>query len=149
MSYCDCCEYANECELADRINFCNDCKDCDECTIKYVTCEAGFYIECNNGFEDKNDYCSEDVEELNFDSCNAPVWQLPVSGSEKTANGYISQKAKHHCFVDNVSLCGKYYQNTKDYDGGITTTSACMLELPQFACKKCLNLWKKQYRVEE
>lgn len=63
MSYCDCCEYANECELADGICFCNDCKDCDECTIKYVTCEAGFYIECNNGFEDKNDYCGEDYEE--------------------------------------------------------------------------------------
>jgi hypothetical protein len=59
VSYCDCCEYANECELADGINFCNDCKDCDECTIRTVCCEAGHDIECNNGFEDKNDYYSE------------------------------------------------------------------------------------------
>ena len=61
MNHCDFCEYANTCELAGGINFCEDCKDCAECTIK-ESCEAGHYIECNNGFEDKNEYCCEDEE---------------------------------------------------------------------------------------
>lgn len=63
MSYCDNCEYYDECELADGINFCDDCKDGDTCDLRYVFCEAGHDIECNNGFEDKNDYCFEDDEE--------------------------------------------------------------------------------------
>ena len=60
MSYCDTCGYADDCELAYGICFCEDCKDYHDCTIRYYTCEAGHEIECNNGFEDKNDYCSED-----------------------------------------------------------------------------------------
>lgn len=148
MNYCESCDYANECDLADVINFCEDCKDYHDCSIRYHTCEAGHYIECNNGFEDKNDYCSEDEEELNFDSHIAPVWQLPVSGSERTGNSYINQKTKYHCFKDNVSLCGRYYQDTKDYDDGITTTSVFLSNMPEYACKKCLKLWKKQYGEE-
>lgn len=63
MNYCDVCEYADKCELADIINFCEDCKDfaCG-CIICFETCKAGHYIECNNGWEDKEDYCCEDVE---------------------------------------------------------------------------------------
>ena len=63
MSYCDSCEYYDECEFADEINFCDDCKDGDGCDLRCVCCEAGHDIECNNGFEDKYDYCSEDDEE--------------------------------------------------------------------------------------
>ena len=63
MNYCDTCDYADKCELADGINFCDDCKDCHNCTIKFDTCEAGHYIECNNGWEDKEDYCCEDEYE--------------------------------------------------------------------------------------
>lgn len=63
MSYCDICEYADKCELADIVNFCDDCKDSANCTIRFETCEAGHYIECNNGWEDKEDYCCEDCEE--------------------------------------------------------------------------------------
>lgn len=63
MNYCESCDYANECDLADVISFCEDCKDYYDCTIRCCTCEAGHDIECNNGFEDKNDYCSEDYEE--------------------------------------------------------------------------------------
>lgn len=63
MNYCDSCEYYDECELAGGINFCEDCKDCFTCDIRYSSCKAGHDIECNNGFEDKNDYCSEDEEE--------------------------------------------------------------------------------------
>ena len=62
MNYCSLCEYADSCELSDGINFCEDCKDCDTCTIKFDCCKEGHYIECNNGFEDKNDYCSEDYD---------------------------------------------------------------------------------------
>lgn len=87
-------------------------------------------------------------DEMNTDSKIRPVWQLPVSGSERTGNSYISMKAKYHCFVDDVSLCGKYHQFTDDYDYGITTESASILETPQIACKKCLKLWKEQYDVE-
>ena len=63
MNYCDACEFYDECEYSDGINFCDDCKDCFNCNLKYVSCKAGHDIECNNGFEDKNDYCSEDCEE--------------------------------------------------------------------------------------
>ena len=63
MNYCDTCEYYDECEYADGINFCDDCKDRFNCDLRYVHCKAGHDIECNNGFEDKNDYCSEDDEE--------------------------------------------------------------------------------------
>lgn len=62
MNHCDCCEYADKCELADGINFCEDCRDFGECTIACVFCEAGHAIECNNGFEVKDGYC-EDYEE--------------------------------------------------------------------------------------
>lgn len=63
MNHCDYCNYADECELAYGVCFCEDCKDYPDCSIRCVTCEAGHDIECNNGFEDKNDYCSEDYEE--------------------------------------------------------------------------------------
>lgn len=63
MNYCDSCEYYDDCEYSDGINFCDDCKEYAKCTISYVSCKAGHDIECNNGFEDKNDYCSEDDEE--------------------------------------------------------------------------------------
>ena len=86
---------------------------------------------------------------MNYDSNISPVWQLPVNGAERTGNAYISRKAKFHCFVDNITLCGKYHQNTQNYDDGITLESCSIVELPQFACRKCLNLWKKQYRVED
>lgn len=88
------------------------------------------------------------MTDLNTNSQTAPVWQLPVHGAERTGNAYIPNKSKYHCFVDNVALCGKYHQNTQYYDDGITTESCSVLELPQFACKKCLYLWKKQYKVE-
>lgn len=67
MNYCDCCEYADKCELADGINFCDDCKECHTCTIRFNTCEAGHDIECNNGWEDKEDYCCEDEDDEDWE----------------------------------------------------------------------------------
>lgn len=63
MSRCYTCEYHDECEYADGINFCDDCIYGNNCDLRYVSCEAGHDIECNNGFEDKSDYCSEDDED--------------------------------------------------------------------------------------
>lgn len=62
MNHCDYCEYADECELADCINFCEDCRDYHTCTICYSYCKAGHEIECNNGFEDEDDYWSAEDE---------------------------------------------------------------------------------------
>ena len=53
MAKCDGCEYYNECEYADNYNFCDDCKDCFGCPIRSVSCKAGYDIECNNGFEER------------------------------------------------------------------------------------------------
>lgn len=63
MNYCDSCEYTHRCQLPDGINFCEDCKYYPKCTICDVYCLAGHEIECNNGFENKNEYCCEDDEE--------------------------------------------------------------------------------------
>lgn len=74
-----------------------------------------------------------------------PVWQLPVHGAERTGNAYISQKAKYHCFVDNYALCGKYGQNTSDYDDGITIESGAISQNPNIACSRCYKKWEKEY----
>lgn len=34
-------------------NFCDDCRDSVFCTIRSVSCQAGYDIECNNGFEEE------------------------------------------------------------------------------------------------
>ena len=60
MNDCDMCEFYGNCELAGQTMFCDDCKDYHNCSIKFVTCEAGHYIECNNGWEDKEDYCCQE-----------------------------------------------------------------------------------------
>lgn len=51
VSRCDLCDHQHTCELANIINFCDDCRYKDECTIRDVACDAGYDIECNNGFE--------------------------------------------------------------------------------------------------
>lgn len=80
---------------------------------------------------------------MNFNSHIAPVWQLLVN-----QEGYIAGAAKYHCFVDDKALCGEKYQNTEQFDDGITWESATVLERPDFACKRCLKKWKKEYQVE-
>ena len=55
MNRCFACEFKEGCPLARIINFCEDCKDYDTCWIKGVSCEAGYEIECNNGFEDDDE----------------------------------------------------------------------------------------------
>lgn len=74
-----------------------------------------------------------------------PVWQLPVHGAERTGNAYIPPQAKYHCFVDNQSLCNKYYQNTNHYDDGITVESGEIATSPNIACSQCYQKWKNKY----
>ena len=81
-------------------------------------------------------------DDMNFDSFIAPVWQLPVAGSERTGNAYIHPKAKYHCFVNGSSLCEQYRQKTTDYDDGITIESAAILDRPTLACKRCFKMWR-------
>lgn len=51
--YCDTCE-VKDCDLRDNVNFCEDCAEYRTCPLHdgvFGTCEAGYDIECNNGFE--------------------------------------------------------------------------------------------------
>ena len=79
------------------------------------------------------------------DSFIRPVWQLPVNGAERTGNAYISMRAKYHCFVDNGTLCGKYFQDTSYYDHGITIESGEVLSRPNIACSRCFKKWKNTF----
>lgn len=63
LDYCSNCEYREDCELVDNINFCEDCKDYYSCGLCYIDCKAGHPIECNNGFELENDYGDDEDEE--------------------------------------------------------------------------------------
>ena len=79
------------------------------------------------------------------DSFESPIWQLPVHGAERTGNAYISQRSKYHCFVNNLTLCGKYVQNTNYYDDGISAESGYVAQNPDKACSRCYKKWKKEY----
>lgn len=62
------CEYIDNCELAEQINFCEDCKDYPNCGICNGYCQAGHEIECNNGFEPKSEIDWEEDDEQNDQS---------------------------------------------------------------------------------
>lgn len=67
------------------------------------------------------------------------VWQLPVKHNNFTAYESIHPKAKYHAFVNCVSLCGKYSQDTDYYETGIDES-----ELNQkLACQRCLKIREK------
>ena len=80
---------------------------------------------------------------INTDSFKAPVWQLMVN-----KDGIVPGSAKYHCFENNVSLCGKYSQDTSFYDDGITCESAAIPERPNLVCQRCLAKWKREFQVE-
>lgn len=60
--YCLNCEYRDDCELADAVNFCENCRGYPHCGICYVDCKGGYAVECNNGFESKNDYGDDEYD---------------------------------------------------------------------------------------
>lgn len=77
---------------------------------------------------------------------NIPVWQLPVPNeTSQSANAYIRRNVKYHCFVDNISLCGKYTQDTDFYETGIE--SGEILSRSDIACKICRKRWIHDYNV--
>lgn len=81
---------------------------------------------------------------MNTDSFVAPVWQLMVNGV-----GVVPNTAKYHCFVDDRSLCEKYYQDTKYYDDGICCEQDAVAENLQYVCKRCYSKWKCMYQIGE
>lgn len=62
VNHCEDCEYSNDCDIAYITEFCEDCKDYYTCDI-LSECKAGYSVECNNGFEPKNDYAGDYANE--------------------------------------------------------------------------------------
>lgn len=52
MDRCNGCKFYDDCVYADNYNFCEDCRAGFGCSLRTVQCEAGYDIECNNGFEE-------------------------------------------------------------------------------------------------
>jgi hypothetical protein len=52
------CKFIKDCKIYENCNgfvdFCDGCKDENDCTIK-VYCEKGYAIQCNNGYEPKEE----------------------------------------------------------------------------------------------
>lgn len=74
-------------------------------------------------------------------------WQLPVR--ERLIVGrppWVHQLAKPHCFVNDSSLCGKYYQDTEFYETDYDIQE--IIANPKKACKKCYEKWKR-LRLEQ
>lgn len=65
------------------------------------------------------------------------VWQLPVIQSDLTDHNWIHPKAKYHAFINDISLCVKYCQDTKNFETGIEESK--LMKNKELACKKCLK----------
>ena len=76
---------------------------------------------------------------------NNVKWMLPVRQSSLTNHDLIHPKAKYHCFNNNVSLCEKYRQSQDFYETDIESGEIAMR--PEIACKKCYEIWKKQFNI--
>ena len=68
-----------------------------------------------------------------------PVWQLPISDRD----GTVHISAKCHCFINGQSLCGRYQQDTDDYETDVSEDE--VFERPSVACKRCYAVWMKNY----
>lgn len=71
-------------------------------------------------------------------------WQVPVR--ERLLAGksdWVHPLTKAHCFVNNVSLCGRYMQATDFYETDVANTD--ILTHPETACKSCYRKWIKKY----
>jgi len=71
------------------------------------------------------------------------VWQLPVKQSNKTGYDWIHPKVKYHCFVNNTSLCNKYWQETLYFETGIDDEK--ISSSPQLVCSICYRRWEALY----
>jgi hypothetical protein len=65
------------------------------------------------------------------------IWQLPVTDNET-----IHKRAKVHCFVEGVSLCGRHSQNINYYETDINISE--ILLNPKIACCKCMKKSKNK-----
>lgn len=78
-----------------------------------------------------------------------PEWQLPApSETTRGENAYIPKSAKYHCFIDGVSVCGRYTQDVVFYDA-LGIESGEILRNPDIACKRCCEIWIHRYVTEE
>lgn len=62
---------------------------------------------------------------------DTPTWAEPKS----------SKTSKRHCFVDNISLCGRH----TGYDNQTVIASGAVYEVPHTVCKICYKKWDKTY----
>lgn len=77
---------------------------------------------------------------INYQAC----WQLPVT-SKPTEAEWVSPKSKYHYFTNDVSMCGKYYQATKDFGNIIENKNEEQKEKSNDRlCKKCIAAMTKQ-----
>jgi preprotein translocase subunit SecA len=65
------------------------------------------------------------------------VWQLPVIQSDLTDHDWIHPKAKYHAFLNNISICDKYSQDTNYFETSIEASE--LLKNRDLPCKKCLS----------
>lgn len=86
---------------------------------------------------------------METNSFDRPVWQLIVCESDNYGGAFVPKAAKYHCFTDNVSLCGRYAQDTAAYDDGITVISGAILHDPTIACKRCRDRWLGKFHLKE
>lgn len=73
---------------------------------------------------------------IDYQAC----WQLPI-GQKIDQAEYIRMNAKFHYFVNEESLCGKYYQETKLFDNLIANDQE--EEMHNHLCKACLKKKRK------
>lgn len=69
-------------------------------------------------------------------------WQVPVR--ERLLEGkpdWVHPLTKAHCFVNNVSLCGRYMQATYFYETDVENIN--ILKNPETVCKSCYRKWIK------
>ena len=77
-------------------------------------------------------------------------WNLPVKDSVLDDKGYrINDRAKLHCFVKSVSLCGRYQMAPGMFETS-NLGEADIVTHPEYFCKKCTSKYKKimEGRVE-
>lgn len=65
------------------------------------------------------------------------VWQLPVKQSNLSDNDWVHHKAKYHAFIDNLSVCGKFSQDTNFFETGINEDK--LMKNKNLACKNCMK----------
>ena len=81
------------------------------------------------------------IEEINKDTISSEedsvIWQLPVIQSNLTDHDWLHPKAKYHAFINDISACGKFSQDTNCFE--TTIDANILLQRKELACKKCMK----------